>query len=162
MGRKHALLLDHAGQRTEGAHVVMALLRTAALIDRACVEELSRFDLSEGRLSVLLAAADAEAGAESATPGRLAEQLGVTRAAVTGLIDGLERQGLIRRAAHPSDRRSTTVEITGSGREALDRLAPVYGGWLRELSAEIGPDAASGALAAFAAIQRSLPGGQPA
>ena len=52
----------------------MALLHTASMIDRACASQLSEFDLSEGRLGVLLAAArDGQA-----TPAMLAERLGVT------------------------------------------------------------------------------------
>ncbi|MFC6356325.1 MarR family winged helix-turn-helix transcriptional regulator [Luethyella okanaganae] len=155
MDQKHELLLEHARQQSKGARVVMALLHTASLIDRACATELSKFDLSEGRLSVLLAAAKSR----GATPAFLAEQLGITRAAITGLVDGLERQGLIRRSAHPADRRSMTIEVTVPGQEVLDRLVPIYGAWLQELSTGISTEAADDALDVFAAIQHSLGGG---
>lgn len=152
MDQKHELLLDHAQQHGEGARLVMALLHTASMIDRSCASQLSEFDLSEGRLGVLLATArDGQA-----TPAMLAERLGVTRTAITGLVDGLERHGLVRRAAHPSDRRSMTVEVTQTGREVLDRLAPIYGAWLNDLVAGISAASANDALAILATIRRNL------
>lgn len=156
MDEKHELLLDHAQQQGEGARLVMALLHTASMIDRVCATQLSEFNLSEGRLSVLLATArDGQA-----TPALLAEHLGVTRTAITGLVDGLERHGLVRRAPHPTDRRSMTIEVTRTGREVLDRLAPIYGAWLNELAAGISAATANDALATLATIQRNLNEGQ--
>jgi DNA-binding MarR family transcriptional regulator len=43
----------------------------------------------------------------------LADTLGVTPRAVTSLVDALEAEDLVRRTAHPTDRRITMVEITG-------------------------------------------------
>jgi DNA-binding MarR family transcriptional regulator len=42
--------------------------------------------------------------------GRLAELTGLTTAAVTGIIDRLEKAGYVRRANDPRDRRRTIVE----------------------------------------------------
>ena len=44
--------------------------------------------------------------------GRLAELTGLTTAAVTGIIDRLEKAGYVRRANDPKDRRRTIVEPT--------------------------------------------------
>lgn len=44
------------------------------------------------------------------TAGELAELTGLTTAAITGVIDRLERLGLVRRAKDPSDRRRVVVE----------------------------------------------------
>lgn len=38
---------------------------------------------------------------------------------MTGLVDSLERRGLVRRTAHPSDRRGLIVEITPEGLNVL-------------------------------------------
>ncbi|MGV1005940.1 MAG: MarR family winged helix-turn-helix transcriptional regulator [Candidatus Nanopelagicales bacterium] len=149
---KHELLLDHAGQHDHGARLVMALLRTATLIDRACASKLSEYELSEGRLAVLLAAAKHE----TATPALLAEQVGISRAAITGLLDGLERRNLVRRISHSSDRRSVSIEVSDEGRTALDELSPIYGSWLQQIAAGIGPDEAAGARKVLSAIQDNL------
>lgn len=42
----------------------------------------------------------------------LADTLGVTPRAVTTLVDALEAEDLVRRSAHPTDRRITLVELT--------------------------------------------------
>jgi len=51
-------------------------------------------------------------------------ELGVTSPNVTYLIDGLERDGLVVRAAHPTDRRATFVELTAQGQELAAKLVP--------------------------------------
>jgi DNA-binding MarR family transcriptional regulator len=45
----------------------------------------------------------------------LGDVLGVTARQVTNLVDALEGEGLVRRAAHPTDRRATVIEITAQG-----------------------------------------------
>jgi DNA-binding MarR family transcriptional regulator len=52
-------------------------------------------------------------------PSAIGDRLIVTRATVTGLVDSLERRGLVRRTAHPTDRRSLIVEITPQGLSVL-------------------------------------------
>jgi DNA-binding MarR family transcriptional regulator len=53
----------------------------------------------------------------------LAQALTCTRATITGIVDTLERKGLVSRAPHPSDRRSQLVQLTQAGRE-LQRSIP--------------------------------------
>lgn len=45
----------------------------------------------------------------------LSAQLGVTPRNVTKLVDGLEQEGLVKREAHPQDRRATIVRLTDRG-----------------------------------------------
>jgi DNA-binding MarR family transcriptional regulator len=45
----------------------------------------------------------------------LGDELGVTARNVTTLVDGLEAEGLVRRAPHPTDRRATVIELTKQG-----------------------------------------------
>jgi len=51
----------------------------------------------------------------------LASALGVTPRNVTTLVDGLEREGFVRRQPHPTDRRATVIELTDSAHGAVDR-----------------------------------------
>src|ERR1051325_4276174 len=53
------------------------------------------------------------------TAGEIARRTGLTSGAVTGLIDRLERQGLVERIDDPDDRRKVLVRV----RE--DRIAPI-------------------------------------
>lgn len=51
----------------------------------------------------------------------LAATLDVTPRAVTALVDGLEAEDLVRRSAHPTDRRITMVEIRPGGTATVER-----------------------------------------
>src|SRR3990170_1284640 len=51
----------------------------------------------------------------SMSPSEIGGRLIVTRATVTGLLDSLERRGLVKRSTNPADRRSLLVEITPDG-----------------------------------------------
>lgn len=76
-------------------------------------------------------------GLESeATPSRLAELLGLTTGAVTGILDRLERTGFVRREADPADRRRVFVRpVPERMAEIAARYEP-FGRRLRALGAE--------------------------
>lgn len=59
------------------------------------------------------------------TPSELGERLIVTRATVTGVLDSLERAGLVRRSPNPADRRSLVVEITPAGLAVVGELRTI-------------------------------------
>lgn len=48
--------------------------------------------------------------------GKMGVRLQVHPTSVTNLIDGLERDGLVERAPHPTDRRTTLARLTDAGR----------------------------------------------
>ena len=53
--------------------------------------------------------------------GRIATMAGVSRPSLTGLLDGLVQRGWVRRVEVDGDRRGVSLEITPSGRRALDQ-----------------------------------------
>jgi DNA-binding MarR family transcriptional regulator len=84
---------------------------------------LPRFDLL----------AQLERERDGLTMGDLSQRLMVTGANVTGITDQLEAEGLVRRAAHPSDRRALTVHLTPRGRRQFRRMAIIHEKWVVEL-----------------------------
>lgn len=62
-----------------------------------------------------------EAGKTS--PGRLATSAGLTRGAVSKLVDRLVHKGLVSRTEADRDRRFQDVELTAAGRALVPRLA---------------------------------------
>jgi DNA-binding MarR family transcriptional regulator len=52
--------------------------------------------------------------------GKIGARLQVHPTSVTNLIDGLEKDGLVRREAHPSDRRTTLATLTAAGRSRAE------------------------------------------
>nr|WP_157541313.1 MarR family transcriptional regulator [Microbacterium sp. XT11] len=53
-----------------------------------------------------------------ATPGGIAQHLGISTASTTKLLDRLEKGGHITRSPHPSDRRALAIAITPETRQA--------------------------------------------
>jgi DNA-binding MarR family transcriptional regulator len=60
------------------------------------------------------------------TPSELADKSGVSRATMSGLINGLLRDGLITRQNDDNDRRSYSVKLTAKGQAKLDQVMPDY------------------------------------
>jgi DNA-binding MarR family transcriptional regulator len=52
----------------------------------------------------------------------LSTQLGIHRNVMVTVVDKLERDGLVKRMPHPSDRRAFAVTLTGKARELLPKL----------------------------------------
>ena len=57
-------------------------------------------------------------------PSALAKKLLVTRGAISGLVRGAERAGLVRRVAHPTDRRKYFVVLLPRGRKLVASALP--------------------------------------
>ena len=78
--------------------------------------------LSEGRQSILFMLR--HSGGQVPL-GTLAAKLHVSPRNVTGLVDNLERDGLVERVPDPADRRSILAQLTDSGRERIGALSEV-------------------------------------
>ncbi len=111
------------------------LLRVATDLSVALDACLSRHGLLQGRWWVLILLMREDA--LQSTPSALAEKAGVTRATMTGLLDGLERDGLIARELDPQDRRSVSIRLTASGQQKLDEVMPDYYSRLRTCMAAL-------------------------
>jgi DNA-binding MarR family transcriptional regulator len=65
----------------------------------------------------------------------LSRHLMVTGGNVTGIVDPLEKQGLVERTAEPADRRAYRVRLTRAGRKAFAEMARAHEEWIVELLA---------------------------
>ncbi len=124
------------GMEVSANEAFLNLLRTADLVFAEKGRCLSQMNLSQGRFTVLMLLTQGCKGQEAATPASLAEEAGVTRATMTGLIDTLERDGLVAREADPNDRRAVRVRLTESGQSFVEGMLP---GYFRRVSAIITP-----------------------
>lgn len=52
----------------------------------------------------------------------IAEEIGITTAASTGLVDAMQAKGLVARTHSTTDRRSISVGLTEAGQEALQKI----------------------------------------
>jgi DNA-binding MarR family transcriptional regulator len=88
----------------------------------------------------------------------LSQALGISPRTVTGLIDGLEGDGWVTRAPHPSDRRATVIALTPVAERALVRLTATYRGLARDLLGDQDSGTLADALGIITTFEARLPG----
>lgn len=121
------------------AEVFLHLLRTGDEAFRVVESHLAQHDITQGRFGVLMALwgnCQKEGRTVPLSPAEIADRTGVTRATVTGLIDTLERSGLVERTPHSDDRRMTSVMITPRGDKLLKKILPAH---FRQMAWLMGP-----------------------
>lgn len=69
----------------------------------------------------------------------LSNHLGVTRGAVSQLLERLVQQELILRTEDPSDRRMKQLVLTSKGRRTIQEGIHARQGWLADLSSTLSP-----------------------
>lgn len=100
------------------------LLRTGDAVFAAEGAFLGKHDISHGRFMVLMLLN--RRAEEPSTPAELADEAGVTRATMTGLVDTLQKDGLVTRKNNSQDRRTVLVQLTAAGRKLLAHILPGY------------------------------------
>jgi DNA-binding MarR family transcriptional regulator len=94
-------------------------------IEESMELSLRDYGLSEGRFFVLVYLFSEELlGHDAPSPSDIAENLLVTRATITGLLDGLERDGYLERYHDNRDRRALTIYLTDKARQFMDSFIP--------------------------------------
>lgn len=69
----------------------------------------------------------------------LSRALMVSNGNVTGIVDRLVADGLIRRTRRNGDRRTSIVRLTPKGFRYFERMATVHEGWVNDLMAVFSP-----------------------
>ncbi|MFF2483907.1 MarR family winged helix-turn-helix transcriptional regulator [Paenibacillus sp. NPDC058071] len=67
----------------------------------------------------------------------LAARLGVTKGAITQLIDRLEAKSLVMRSPHPQDSRSSLLSLTENGKEAYKAHEAVHSAFYDQLRSQL-------------------------
>lgn len=102
----------------------LSILRIGTDLSEALDGFLARRGLLQGRWWVLILLMREDD--LTSTPSELAEKSGVSRATMTRLIDGLARDGLVKRLGDRSDRRKYSIRLTAAGQARLDEVMPEY------------------------------------
>lgn len=111
----------------------LTLLHVATDLSNGLDRYLGSHALLQGRWWVLILLMREDEGIS--TPSSLAEKAGVSRATMTGLLDGLQRDKLVTRMVAPKDRRQTLIKLTGKGQAKLDEVMPDYYRRVKQLMA---------------------------
>ena len=107
----------------------LELWRQLAIVQRQVVRDLDRNlrgtrDHPANWIDALIALAGAPQSRQQMMD--LADQLGMTRTALSGLANQMAAAGLVRREQHPTDHRGVLIVLTPRGRRELRRALPRY------------------------------------
>ncbi|EHK63558.1 MarR family winged helix-turn-helix transcriptional regulator [Achromobacter arsenitoxydans] len=131
---KHQALLEESARRglaaSDGIRLCFQVLALAGAIDRDCAARLAPRQLSEGKFVLLFLL---HGQPDGLPPHELAVRAGVTRATITGLVDGLERDGFVLRQGGQADRRKIAVTLTTKGKTTAARLFKEHTAWIGSL-----------------------------
>ena len=100
----------------------LVLMHTGERIKFWVEQCLAREGTSHARFIVL-----AKLNRDANTPMQasdIAARIGVTKQTMSSLLDGLEKDGHVRRLEDPTDKRVTLVTLTDSGQAFLNRVLP--------------------------------------
>src|SRR3954453_10522373 len=113
----------------------LRLTQTARVVSQAFERAMAEAGGSASTWQVLLLVRSRNWDKQS----ELAEAMGVTSATLTHHLNGLERDGLIRRWREPDNRRVQRVELTDEGAAMFDRLREVAVAYDARLRALLAP-----------------------
>src|SRR3954469_14292619 len=119
-------------ESSRGAPIVppSGSVRTLAIASRILERSLTDMTLPQFRVLGLIARAPERAN-------HLARQAAVSRPSLTGVLDGLEARGWVRRRDVDGDRRGVELDVTPAGRTALDGAPDAGQTHLAELLADV-------------------------
>ena len=109
-------------RRWDAADVMAAatsIMRAQQIVHTRVEEALRPFDLTFARYEALVLLGFTRRGA--LPMGKMGERLMIHPTSVTNIVDRLEVQGFVSRRPHETDRRTTLVEITETGRQITER-----------------------------------------
>ena len=120
-------------RRWDGGAVMAAatsIMRAQQIVQANVDDALRPFELTFARYEALVLLSFTRTGA--LPMGKMGQRLMIHPTSVTNIVDRLEAQGLVRRLAHATDRRTTLVEITEEGRRLVqvatkDVVATAFG-----------------------------------
>ena len=106
-----------------GYRALMELLRTADTLWNASQIFFERWDLSPSQFNVLNLL---HLNPDGLSQTDLSRQLIMHRSNLTGLVDRLEKRGLVTRREVAADRRAYSVVLTAAGTRLLREILPRY------------------------------------
>lgn len=105
------------GEVADGMAAVTSVMRAQQIMIARVEEALKPTGLTFSRYELLTLLTFTRTGALPMA--KASARLQVHPTSVTNAVDRLEKAGLVRRVPHPSDRRTTLVEITEDGRDLV-------------------------------------------
>lgn len=116
----------------------LRMLTCTTLIENEVRKRLrDSFDITLPRFDLL---AQLERAPNGMTLGELSQRMMVSNGNLTGLVDRLREQGLIKRKPSPTDRRVQIVSLSAEGKRFFRTMARANADWVGEIFADLTPD----------------------
>jgi DNA-binding MarR family transcriptional regulator len=122
---------ERPGDHKTELRLWLRLLTCTTLIENEVRRRLSdNFEITLPRFDLL---AQLDRAPNGMTLGELSQRMMVSNGNITGLVDRLVEQGLIRRKPAPNDRRVQIVSLTPEGQREFRTMARVNADWVGEI-----------------------------
>jgi DNA-binding MarR family transcriptional regulator len=133
------------------SEALLAVLRTASVLDQALTDALRPFGITSTQFNVLRILRGA---GEAGLCGReIGERLVSSVPDVSRLLDRMEEMEFVRRERDPSDRRHVTARITAKGLRIAEQCLPVLEAVERQRLGVLDSDTLDTVIGALAAIR---------
>jgi MarR family 2-MHQ and catechol resistance regulon transcriptional repressor len=139
--------------RNANHQMVVTAVRVADQLAKACDRFLAPYEITLAQFNVI---AILYSYPDGLAQSRLGEQLVVSRANVTGLIDRMKKQGLCRTLDDPEDARIKRVQLTAKARKLMDRIEKPYFEEIRRITRVLNTREMNSVSDALARVSDSL------
>lgn len=126
----------HSSTRQAGTNsylsvrAVIEFTKTYELLEDIFSRHFGRFGLSQPKFTALMHLR--HAGEQGLPLSELGQKMTVSRANITGLVDRLEKDGLVRREQDPTDRRILRAQITTRAMQLLEGMLPIHNKFVQQ------------------------------
>ncbi|HHW01827.1 MAG TPA: MarR family transcriptional regulator [Thermoanaerobacterales bacterium] len=136
------------------SRAILEFKRTHEMLEEVFENYFQEYDISDSKFNLLVILYN------SSEKGLMLSEIGdrmlVTKANITGLIDRLERQGLVKRIRDESDRRKIQAVITRKGIEFTEEVIKKYKEWSGSIMNILNDDEKSMLIKIMAKLQKGL------
>lgn len=110
---------------------IVEVKKTAEILESIHNRFFNRFKISSTKFNLLVILYNSSE--EGRTLSEIGEEMLVTKANITGLVDRLEKQGYVKRKKHHQDRRKIMAVITDRGRKFTEKIIEEYVIWSKDI-----------------------------
>ncbi|MCJ8015152.1 MarR family transcriptional regulator [Paenibacillus sp. KQZ6P-2] len=145
---------QHTQLDTQSLTTLIFLMESSHEIFKEITVHLSKFGLSVAKVKVLQTLFSQE---KPMMPSELAKNSGVSRSTMTGVLDGLERDGFIYKG-EGDDRRITLIFLSEAGVNLMNTLQPYYAALADKITSEVTKEEQDLLAQLLVKLKRSLEG----
>ncbi len=133
---------------------IIELQKTADILEEVHNEFFNRFNISSSKFNLLVILYTGPK--EGMMLSEIGDEMLVTRANVTGLIDRLEKQGYVERKKDSEDRRKVIAVIADKGRDFIENIIEEYKKWSKDIMTILDDNEKNSLISSLKKIQKGI------